>query len=135
VESYLEEIQNLAVSFSKLIAEALDMKPNSFDKFFDSPPHNKLKLVKYPAPPPDSVIPEGGLQGVGAHKGKLLGDKNLPIPTTFMRVCLSPNYRLISPEIFLSRQLLTPPLSRWVLSYVPPSSDTPQWTRNPEQKW
>jgi isopenicillin N synthase-like dioxygenase len=68
VENYLEEIQNLALSFSRLIAEALDMSPNSFDKFFDNPQHNKLKLVKYPAPPPGSEIPAGGIQGVGAHK-------------------------------------------------------------------
>jgi hypothetical protein len=68
VESYLNEVQSLAVSFSRLIAEALDMNPNSFDKFFDTPQHNKLKLVKYPAPPPELDIPDGGVQGVGAHK-------------------------------------------------------------------
>lgn len=64
----MDEIQTLALSFSKLIAEALDMAPNSFDKLFDVPQHNKLKLVKYPAPPLDAEIPEGGVQGVGAHK-------------------------------------------------------------------
>ncbi len=68
VENYMDEIQSLALSFSRLIAEALDMHPNSFDKFFDTPQHNKLKLVKYPAPPPEADIPEGGIQGVGAHK-------------------------------------------------------------------
>lgn len=68
VENYMNEIQNLALSFSRLIAEALDMDPTSFDKFFDIPQHNKLKLVKYPAPPSDAEIPEGGVQGVGPHK-------------------------------------------------------------------
>jgi isopenicillin N synthase-like dioxygenase len=64
----MQEIQNLAVSFSRLIAEALDMDSNCFDKFFDTPQHNKLKLVKYPAPSPDAEIPKGGVQGVGARK-------------------------------------------------------------------
>lgn len=67
----MEEIQKLAVSFSHLIAEALDMDPNSFDKFFDTPQHNKLKLVKYPAPPPETEIPKGGVQGVGARRCSL----------------------------------------------------------------
>lgn len=64
----MQEIDTLAVSFHKLIAESLDMPANSFDKFFDSPQHNKLKLVKYPAPPPDTPIPDEGIQGVGPHK-------------------------------------------------------------------
>ena len=38
-----------------------DMHPNSFDKFFDTPQHNKLKLVKYPAPPSDAAIPKVGV--------------------------------------------------------------------------
>lgn len=64
----MNEIQTLALSFSRLIAEALDMAPDSFNKFFDVPQHNKLKLVKYPAPLLDSEITKGGVQGVGAHK-------------------------------------------------------------------
>ena len=68
MESYLDEVQKIAHSFSGLIAEALDMEATSFDKFFEIPQHNKLKLVEYPAPPQDAKIPEGGVQGVGAHK-------------------------------------------------------------------
>jgi len=44
------------------------MPADSFDKFFETPQHNKLKLVKYPAPPADTPITESGIQGVGAHK-------------------------------------------------------------------
>ncbi|TVY39193.1 putative 2-oxoglutarate-dependent dioxygenase [Lachnellula occidentalis] len=68
VESYLEEIATFAISFSRLIAEALDMPANSFERFFENPQHNKLKLVKYPVPPLNTPIPESGIQGVGAHK-------------------------------------------------------------------
>lgn len=63
----MSEINTLAKSFHHLIAEALDMPADTFDKFFDNPQHSKLKLVKYP-PPPATVIPEEGLQGVGPHK-------------------------------------------------------------------
>ncbi|TVY89370.1 putative 2-oxoglutarate-dependent dioxygenase, partial [Lachnellula willkommii] len=68
VESYLEEIATFAISFSRLIAEALDMPADSFERFFENPQHNKLKLVKYPVPPLNTPIPEAGIQGVGAHK-------------------------------------------------------------------
>ncbi|TVY55156.1 putative 2-oxoglutarate-dependent dioxygenase DIN11, partial [Lachnellula suecica] len=51
VENYLNEIATFAVAFSHLIAESLDMPATSFEKFFETPQHNKLKLVKYPAPP------------------------------------------------------------------------------------
>lgn len=44
------------------------MPANSFEKFFETPQHNKLKLVKYPAPPPDILTETNGAQGVGAHK-------------------------------------------------------------------
>lgn len=69
VESYMDELNTLAISFHRLIAEALDMPANAFDKFFDNPQHNKLKLVKYPPPQPlSALIPEDGIQGVGPHK-------------------------------------------------------------------
>jgi len=64
----MTEISDLAVSFNRLIAEALDLPANAFDQFFEMPQHNKLKLVKYPIPPADEPIPENGIQGVGAHK-------------------------------------------------------------------
>jgi isopenicillin N synthase-like dioxygenase len=83
----MDEIQALALSFSELIAEALDMPANSFHKFFGSPQHNKLKLVKYPAPPPDAEIPEGGVQGVGAHKdGSFLTFLLQPTPHTGLEI-------------------------------------------------
>jgi isopenicillin N synthase-like dioxygenase len=67
VESYLEEINTLATSFHRLIAEALFMSANAFDEFFDNPQHNKLKLVKYPIQY-SKVNPNGNIQGVGPHK-------------------------------------------------------------------
>jgi isopenicillin N synthase-like dioxygenase len=64
----MAEIETLAISLSHLIAEALEIPPNSFDKFFETPQHNKLKLVKYPVPPPETDTAKNGVQGVGPHK-------------------------------------------------------------------
>lgn len=52
---------------TSLIAEALDLDPNAFDSFFDSPQQNKLKIVKYP-PPPDVDSNTSVVQGVGPHR-------------------------------------------------------------------
>jgi isopenicillin N synthase-like dioxygenase len=71
VEAYLSEISTLSLSFNALVAEALELPPNAFDKFFDIPQQNKLKLVKYP-PPTDKILASSGkppiVQGVGPHK-------------------------------------------------------------------
>jgi isopenicillin N synthase-like dioxygenase len=64
----MREINTLARSFHRLIAEALDIPADVFDKFFDNPQHNKLKLVKYPPPSLSELVPEEGIQGVGPHK-------------------------------------------------------------------
>ena len=66
MESYLEEIKTLSESFTGLIAEALGLPSNVFDKYFDKPQQNKLKLVKYPPPPEDTA--DEDVQGVGAHQ-------------------------------------------------------------------
>jgi len=70
VESYLSEISTLSLSFNSLIAEALELPPNAFDKFFDMPQQNKLKLVKYPSPPAELLTSSEGaaVQGVGPHQ-------------------------------------------------------------------
>jgi isopenicillin N synthase-like dioxygenase len=67
MEDYISEASVLARSFTALIAEALDLPPNSFDQAFDDPGQHKLKLIKYP-PPPSSIDDAAGFQGVGAHK-------------------------------------------------------------------
>ncbi|PBP23460.1 hypothetical protein BUE80_DR005581 [Diplocarpon rosae] len=63
VESYMSEIDTFSRQLSSLVAEALDLPPEAFEQFFETPAHNKLKLVKYPAPTSDAQS-----QGVGSHK-------------------------------------------------------------------
>ncbi|KAK6580437.1 hypothetical protein PZA11_007459 [Diplocarpon coronariae] len=63
VESYMSEIDTFSRHLSTLVAEALDLPADAFDQFFETPAHNKLKLVKYPAPTSDAES-----QGVGSHK-------------------------------------------------------------------
>jgi len=62
---YLSEVSDLSFQFITLIAEALDMPPNAFDAFFDTPKEgmqHRSKIVKYP-----SVDSVQGNQGVGPH--------------------------------------------------------------------
>ena len=72
-ESYITAMSRLATRFTSLIAEALDLPPTAFDRFFDADQQHKLKIVKYPD------ISELGLdditapgQGVGPHKDSML---------------------------------------------------------------
>ncbi|KAJ5106097.1 hypothetical protein NUU61_003444 [Penicillium alfredii] len=66
-ERYLSEAGDLTESFTKLIAEALDLPPTALDEAFDRPQQHKLKLIKYP-PPPEPSEESSGFQGVGPHK-------------------------------------------------------------------
>lgn len=64
----------LSISFTSLIAEALDLPPSAFDRFFDADQQHKLKIVKYPDLA-DLGVPEGEgeeTQGVGPHKDSML---------------------------------------------------------------
>ena len=67
----------LSTSFTSLIAEALLLPPDAFDRFFDSDQQHKLKIVKYPdqaslPSSPDSPISSKQSQGVGPHKDSML---------------------------------------------------------------
>lgn len=61
----------ISVYFTTLIAEAIGLKPNAFDKYFEKDQQHKLKIVKYPD------LKELGLgdkvegQGVGPHKDSM----------------------------------------------------------------
>ncbi|MCJ1287802.1 hypothetical protein MMC26_007154 [Xylographa opegraphella] len=72
-ESYITAMSLLATRFTSLIAEALDLPPTAFDRFFDKEQQHKLKIVKYPD------VSQIGLdgtkvsgQGVGPHKDSML---------------------------------------------------------------
>lgn len=67
MQSYRQEICQLADDFKILIAEALDLDPDAFMKLFDNPPDNRLVLAKSEPPPPSSDD-ETLFQGIGTHK-------------------------------------------------------------------
>lgn len=64
-ETYYRQAEALSFEFISLLAEALGLPPNAFDRFFDTPRQtmvHRAKVVKYP------VMPEGSSdQGVGPH--------------------------------------------------------------------
>ncbi|KAE9994501.1 hypothetical protein EG327_009179 [Venturia inaequalis] len=69
-EEYISRMSEISTFFTSLIAEALDMPANAFDRFFDKDQQHKLKIVKYPEGP-DSQDPVER-QGVGPHKDSML---------------------------------------------------------------
>ncbi|KAF8417227.1 hypothetical protein EV426DRAFT_382762 [Tirmania nivea] len=93
--TYIDQMTDLSTRFVSLIAEAIGLPPNAFDKFFwgepdpNSPPEaanldpqqnpkrrrqDKLKIVKYPdvAALPSSSGNATETQGVGPHKDSML---------------------------------------------------------------
>lgn len=76
-ESYIQQMSALSTSFTSLIAEALLLPPDAFNRFFDSDQQHKLKIVKYPDQAglpisPDSPTAPKQSQGVGPHKDSML---------------------------------------------------------------
>jgi isopenicillin N synthase-like dioxygenase len=68
----MARLSELSRFFTTLVAEALGMPPNAFDRFFDASQQHKLKIVKYPEV--DDADGEDALarQGVGPHKDSML---------------------------------------------------------------
>ena len=67
---YITQMGAISIFFTSLIAEAIGLKPNAFNKYFDADQQHKLKIVKYPD------LKELGLegvqgQGVGPHKDSM----------------------------------------------------------------
>ena len=69
-EEYMQLMGDMSMEFTRLLAEAIGLPSNSFDKFFDSAQQHKLKIVKYPDLQELGV--EGEAQGVGPHKDSML---------------------------------------------------------------
>ncbi|KAK8074782.1 hypothetical protein PG997_009445 [Apiospora hydei] len=75
---YMSRMGAVSVQFTSLIAEAVGLPPDAFDKYFDGPrQQHKLKIVKYPdvaelglPSGPGSGAQQG--QGVGPHKDSML---------------------------------------------------------------
>ncbi|SPO02339.1 related to flavonol synthase-like protein [Cephalotrichum gorgonifer] len=67
---YMSRMGKISVYFTSLIAEAIELPADAFDRYFDEDQQHKLKIVKYPD------LSELGLsgsgQGVGPHKDSML---------------------------------------------------------------
>ncbi|KXH66166.1 2OG-Fe(II)oxygenase superfamily protein [Colletotrichum salicis] len=70
---YMDRMGQISIAFTSLIAEAIKLPPNAFNKYFDANQQHKLKIVKYPDLQ-DLGISEPGVQGqgVGPHKDSML---------------------------------------------------------------
>ena len=131
-------MSTLSTNFTSLVAEALHLPANAFDRFFDRDQQHKLKIVKYPD---TASLPDGNSQGVGPHKDSMLTSyllqlpphrglqaQNLegewvdcpPIPGTLVvaigqglealthGVCASTTHRVLSPDAGLGPRLSIP---------------------------
>lgn len=72
-EQYMTTMGDISMEFISLVAEAIGLSANAFERFFDKEQQHKLKIVKYPDLQELGV--EGGeeeSQGVGPHKDSML---------------------------------------------------------------
>ncbi|KAF4976965.1 hypothetical protein FZEAL_6435 [Fusarium zealandicum] len=67
---YMDRMGSISIYFTSLIAEAIDLPGDAFNKYFDKDQHHKLKIVKYPDL--SELGREGQGQGVGPHKDSML---------------------------------------------------------------
>ncbi|KAI1762335.1 Clavaminate synthase-like protein [Hypoxylon sp. FL1150] len=69
---YMNRMGAISLAFTRLVAEAIELPPDAFARYFDADQQHKLKIVKYPD------VSELGLgdgiegQGVGPHKDSML---------------------------------------------------------------
>ncbi|KAL0264555.1 hypothetical protein SLS55_000505 [Diplodia seriata] len=72
-EEYMHAMSGISTFFTSLIAEAIGLPPDAFDRFFDADQQHKLKVIKYPEVSPDvDDDDEIARQGVGPHKDSML---------------------------------------------------------------
>ncbi|KAK3943698.1 hypothetical protein QBC46DRAFT_376852 [Diplogelasinospora grovesii] len=72
---YMARMGAVSVYFTSLIAEAIELPADAFDKYFEAPvekQQHKLKIVKYPDVSTLSGAGRDGNQGVGPHKDSML---------------------------------------------------------------
>ncbi|RDA83642.1 hypothetical protein CP532_4670 [Ophiocordyceps camponoti-leonardi (nom. inval.)] len=70
---YMRRMGAMSTYFTSLIAEAIQLPADSFDKYFDRDQQHKLKIVKYPdLGQLGSCVQDGQGQGVGPHKDSML---------------------------------------------------------------
>ncbi|CAI0650835.1 unnamed protein product, partial [Colletotrichum noveboracense] len=71
---YMDRMGKISIAFTSLIAEAIGLPPNAFNKYFDTDQQHKLKIVKYPDVSELGIDAASGVQGqgVGPHKDSML---------------------------------------------------------------
>ncbi|KAK5992779.1 2-oxoglutarate-dependent dioxygenase [Cladobotryum mycophilum] len=69
---YIRRMGEVSMYFTSLIAEAIKLPPNAFEKYFDEDPQFKLKIVKYPDLTELGLPNNVQAQGVGPHKDSML---------------------------------------------------------------
>jgi len=84
IEEYMRRMGDVAAKFLRLVAEAIGLPPDSFERFLEPKgghweQQHKLKIVKYPDV---ADLPAGSTtQGVGPHKGSPTPTHMQPIPS------------------------------------------------------
>ncbi|KAI2471336.1 Clavaminate synthase-like protein [Annulohypoxylon bovei var. microspora] len=68
---YMRRMGAISLAFTSLIAEAIDLPADAFDRYFDADQQHKLKIVKYPDAS-ELGLGNGEGQGVGPHKDSML---------------------------------------------------------------
>ncbi|CAD6441740.1 9ec9bfa5-467e-424a-9b73-5af0491ac6a2 [Sclerotinia trifoliorum] len=71
-ETYIKQMGDVSLFFTSLIAEAIGLPSNAFERFFDIDQQHKLKVVKYPDLKELGLSPGQKGQGVGPHKDAML---------------------------------------------------------------
>ncbi|KAI9171758.1 2-oxoglutarate-dependent dioxygenase [Paramyrothecium foliicola] len=69
---YIRRMGHISIYFTSLIAEAIQLPKDAFDKYFDDDQHHKLKIVKYPDLAELGRPGDAQGQGVGPHKDSML---------------------------------------------------------------
>ncbi|KAI0881228.1 Clavaminate synthase-like protein [Annulohypoxylon maeteangense] len=69
---YMRLMSSISHTFTRLIAEAIDLPVTAFDRYFDADQQHKLKIVKYPDVSTLGLDSNVEGQGVGPHKDSML---------------------------------------------------------------
>ncbi|KAK1755010.1 Clavaminate synthase-like protein [Echria macrotheca] len=69
---YMKRMARISMQFTSLIAEAIELPADAFDRYFDADQQHKLKIVKYPDVGVLGGAGKEGNQGVGPHKDSML---------------------------------------------------------------
>ncbi|KAI0517196.1 hypothetical protein F5B22DRAFT_133271 [Xylaria bambusicola] len=69
---YISRMGAISIQFTSLIAEAIDLPADAFNRYFDKDQQHKLKIVKYPDVSELKLGSDVQGQGVGPHKDSML---------------------------------------------------------------